>query len=351
MSSARGLDAGRRRFRAMAAAFAGLAFSLGGSVAVTAQDAASAMLGRGIDVDAVMGPAECAECHEKTARIWEQTLHHALFRQTHRSKEGTSFAKKLRVKRIKGAKELCAFCHYTVRMGKKRPKAVAGVSCESCHGASRDWIKVHSEFSGKEKETESVAEAKARWVKSEAAGMIRPRNLYALAKSCYSCHATAHEDLVDVGGHPQGSEFELLSWTMGEVRHNVWYTESNDEATPERRRMLYLAGLSLTLETALKALSAVRAPEGEYATEMRARAIGARDKLAQASRALAHVSELKAMVDAAEPLATGAAELESSAAVVATQARSLLARDGSGMDAIDAMLPGPGDYVGTVAGP
>ena len=334
----------------MVSALAGIAFSLGLSVPGLAEDGTSPMPGPGLDVEAVMGPRECAECHEKTALIWERTLHHALFKQTHRSKEGTSFAKKLRVKRIKGAKGLCASCHYTVRMGKKRPKAVAGVSCESCHGASRDWIRVHSEFSGKEKETESPAEASERWAKSEAAGMIRPRNLYALAKNCYSCHATAHEDLVNVGGHPGGGEFELLSWTMGEVRHNVWYTESNDEATPERRRMLYLAGLSLSLESALEALSAVREPDGKYAVEMQARAATAREKLVGASRLLTDVPELKAMVDAAEPLASGAKAFESAAAV-ASQARSLLQRDGSGMEAIDGMLPRPDDYVGEVAGP
>ncbi len=309
------------------------------------------MPGPGLDPAAVMGPGECAECHEKTARIWERTLHHSLFRQTHRSKEGTSFARKLRVRRIKDGKGLCAGCHYTVRAGGKRPKAIAGVSCESCHGASRDWIRVHSEFSGKEEETETPEEAKERWAKSEAAGMIRPRNLYALARNCYACHATAHEALINVGGHPRGSGFELLSWTMGEVRHNVWYTESNDEATPERRRMMYLAGLSLSLEAALEALAAVREPDGEYAMEMRARAAGAVEKLAQASRLLPEVPELKAMVDAARPQEAGAEALRTSAAAVGAQARSLLERDGSGLDAIDGMLPGPGDYVGEVAVP
>ena len=335
----------------MVSALAGIAFSLGLSVPALAEDGTSPMPGPDLDMEAVMGPRECAECHEKTALIWEQTLHHALFKHTHRSKEGTSFAKKLRVKRIKGAKGLCASCHYTVQMGKKRPKAIAGVACESCHGASRDWIKVHSEFSGKEKETESPAQAKERWATSQAAGMIRPRNLYALAKNCYSCHATAHEELINVGGHPQGSEFELLSWTMGEVRHNVWYTESNDEATPERKRMLYLAGLSLSLETALEALSTVREPDGKYATEMHARAVGAREKIAEASRLLSDVPELKAMVDASRALTGGTEELEASTAAVAAQARGLLARDGSAMEAIDGMLPGPGDYVGKVAGP
>lgn len=342
---------GRHRHRTVAAALVGLAFSLGPTGPAATEDATSPNPGPGLDAGAVMGPGECAECHEKTARIWERTLHHALFRQTHRSREGTSFAKKLRVRRIKGATGLCASCHYTVRMGRKRPRSVAGVSCESCHGASRDWIKVHSEFSGKEKETESPEEAKERWAKSEAAGMIRPRNLYALAKNCHTCHSTAHEELINVGGHPQGSGFELLSWTMGEVRHNVWHTDSNDEATPERKRMLYLAGLSLTLETALEALSAVREPHGKYATEMRARAAGASDKLTEASRLLPDVPELKVMVGAAEPIATGAEELRSSAATVAAQARSLLERDGKGLGAIDGMLPGADDYVGKVADP
>ena len=246
---------------------------------------------------------------------------------------------------------LCASCHYTVQKAKKRPKAIAGVSCETCHGAARDWIKVHSEFSGKKEEQESPEEEQARWARSEDAGMIRPGNLFALASNCFSCHSTANEELINVGGHPTGGDFELLSWTMGEVRHDVWYPKPNAEAPPERRRMLYLAGLSLTLATSFQALADVEEPGGTYATYMQARADSAAAKLAKAAGLLADVPELKAMVDAAPPQGADPDALKTAAAAVAGHARQLLERDGSGMEAVDGMLPGPDAYVGQVANP
>ena len=309
------------------------------------------LLGPVYDVDAIMGPKACAECHKTTAQVWELSLHHTLIKKSHRTKEGRAFAKKLGVKRIKDPEGLCASCHYTVQEAKKRPKVIAGVSCETCHGAARDWIKVHSEFSGKKEEQESPEEEEARWAKSEEAGMIRPRNLYALASNCFSCHSTANERLVNVGGHPTGGDFELLSWTMGEVRHNVWYTKPNDEAPPERRRMMYLAGLSLTLATSLEALAAVEEPGGKYATYMQTRADGAAAKLAKAAGLLGDVPELKAMVDAAPPQGAAPDALKAAAAAVGEHASRLLERDGSGMEAVDEMLPGPDAYVGQVANP
>ena len=309
------------------------------------------LLGPVYDVDAIMGPKACAECHKTTAQVWELSLHHTLIKKSHRTKEGRAFAKKLGVKRIKDPEGLCASCHYTVQKAKKRPKVIAGISCETCHGAARDWIKVHSEFSGKKEEQESPEEEEARWAKSEEAGMIRPRNLYALASNCFSCHSTANERLINVGGHPTGGDFELLSWTMGEVRHNVWYTKPNDEAPPERRRMMYLAGLSLTLATSLAALAEVEEPGGKYATYMQARADGAAAKLAKAAGLLGDVPELKAMVDAAPPQGAAPDALKAAAAAVGEHASRLLERDGSGMEAVDEMLPGPDAYVGQVANP
>ncbi|MCY4488429.1 MAG: multiheme c-type cytochrome [Deltaproteobacteria bacterium] len=334
----------------VAAAFLAAVFSLGLTGLAKAQESVR-IPGPGLDIGAVQGPNACAECHKKTAQVWKRTVHHRVIKETHRSKEARAFAKSLRVRRIKDPKALCATCHYTVQKGKKRPKAIAGISCESCHGAARDWIKVHGEFSGKKKETESPEEAAARWTQSEKAGMIRPRNLYKLARNCYSCHATGHEDLINVGGHPSGGQFELLSWTMGEVRHNVWYTPANDEASPARKRMLYLAGLSLSLETSLKALSEARKADGMYAADLRVRIGRAKAGLAKAAERLAGVVELKAMVDAVPAPGAAAAQLEASAAAVSEQARRLLERDGGGMEALDGMLPGTGDYVGKVAKP
>lgn len=299
------------------------------------------------DPSAIAGADECAECHKETHRIWRLTRHHIQFDETHRSEKGREIASKLGIRRIKGADGLCASCHFTMKEQKRGVRAVAGVSCESCHGAARDWIKTHSEFSGKKEETETPEEEKLRWEMSEAAGMIRPYNLYALAGNCLSCHVTPEEDLVEAG-HPPGSDFDLLAWSQGEVRHNVWYTEENGEAPPARRRMLYLVGLAVGYEAALRALGEVRNPQGEYAARMLERAAEARKGLLAAAEA-ASVPELRQMAQAADPASADAAALGAGADAVSALAREFARRDGSGLEAVDPLLPAAGAYVGEVA--
>ncbi len=165
-------------------------------------------------------------------------------------------------------------------------ESVAGISCESCHGAGQDWIKVHSGFSGKTPLFESKAEAKARWKLAESKGMIRPHSFYQLAKNCYGCHVVPQEDLVNKGGHKAGSAFDLVSWSQGEVRHNTWYSKGRENvpASAARKRMLYLVGLGVELETALRAIAKATVRK-TYAFEMAKRADRARKQLAAAAKA------------------------------------------------------------------
>ena len=189
------------------------------------------------DLSKVLGPNKCAECHKETIALWKNTHHSKTFTELPRSKKGSEISKKMGLKRIK-AGSLCLDCHFTTTMECGERNAIAGISCESCHGPSQGYLKRHSEFSGKKKETESEAEKTKRWADSEAAGMIRPHDMYRLAKNCYNCHTVPQEKLVNEGGHPAGSAFQLVSWSQGEVRHNVWYTDgkSNPEASPKRKR-------------------------------------------------------------------------------------------------------------------
>jgi len=57
------------------------------------------------------------------------------------------------------------------------------------------------------------------------------------------------------------------------------------------------------------------------------------------------------MVDAVPPQGAAPDTLKAAAAAVGGHASRLLERDGSGMEAIDEMLPGPDAYVGQVANP
>ncbi len=166
------------------------------------------------DYSKVVGPGKCAECHKQTAAIWKATHHFKTFAELPRRKEANAIVKKMGLRRIK-AGSLCLDCHFTTVVQKEKRKAIAGISCEACHGPGADYLKLHSEFSGKKKATESKAEREKRWVDSEAAGMIRPRDMYRWASNCYGCHIVPQEKLVNVGGHPAGSSFELVYWSQG----------------------------------------------------------------------------------------------------------------------------------------
>ena len=304
-----------------------------------------------LDLKKVIGPNACAECHKDETEAWKKSHHFSTFRDMPRSKEARTIARKMKIKRIK-SKSLCLSCHFTSRLKKKKPTPISGISCESCHSAGKDWEMVHSGFSGKGKpELESKAEAAARWKKSESLGMIRPHALYKLAKNCYSCHVVPQEKLVNVGGHPAGSPFELVSWSQGEVRHNLWYSKgkSNVEAKPNRRRLMYVVGLAVELETALRAVG-VATTRKTYAFKMARRADDARKKMAEAAKAAPGVPELANIVkwghSAGLKLKNNAALTEAADNVVKETLRLLAKNDGSKLAGLDPMIPKADKYKG-----
>ena len=85
-----------------------------------------------------------------------------------------------------------------------------------------------------------------------------------------------------------GSAFELVSWSQGEVRHNTWHSKGRENvpASAARMRMLYLVGLGVELETALRAVGKATVRKA-YAFEMAKRADRARKQLAAAAKAAA----------------------------------------------------------------
>lgn len=299
----------------------------------------------------IVGPNACAECHKQEVQAWKGTHHFKTFREMPRKAEASTIGKKVGVRRIKSG-ALCLNCHFTVQQKDSREKIVAGVSCESCHGAGQDWIKVHSSFSGKTALFESKAEEKARWKISESKGMIRPRSFYLLAKNCYGCHVVPEEDLVNKGGHKAGSAFELVSWSQGEVRHNTWHNMGRDNvpASAERKRMLYLVGLGVELETALRGISHAKV-RWLYAFEMAKRADRARKQLAAAAKAAPAVPEIAEMVKLSysaglklnnERRLTAAADGVSKQLILITEKYN-----GSTMAGLDNLIPGPAKYKGT----
>lgn len=307
-----------------------------------------------LDTSKVKGPDECAECHKETVKAWKKSHHSTTFKDMPRSDEAREIADKMGIKRIKSESD-CLTCHFTMAEEEGKPTPISGISCESCHGAGADWIDVHSDFGGKDvkAENEAVAHKIKRYQKSEAAGMIRPENLYNLAANCYGCHTVPNEKLVNVGGHTAGSKFELVRWSQGEVRHNVWYSDDNTEASLERRRMLYIIGKMLDFEYALRGVA--KATEGaEYAKAMAKRA----------KRALAFLAKIDETVDNSslsgiiEVGKTAKLKLNNEAALLqGAEKISKLAEEfgsqehGAELSGVDALLPTADKYKGAVFNP
>jgi Cytochrome c554 and c-prime len=306
-----------------------------------------------LDSEKVQGPNACAECHKETVKAWNASHHSSTFKQMPRSDDARMIANKLGIKRIK-SESSCLGCHFTMAQedDKVKPKPIAGISCESCHGAGAEWIDEHSDFGGKDikADTENPEHKIKRYALSEAAGMIRPSNLYALAENCYSCHTVPDEKLVNVGGHTAGSKFELVRWSQGEVRHNLWYTDDNRSASLNRRRMLYIIGKMLDLEYALRGVA--------KATEKKTYAVAMAKRVKRATAFLKKIdttvdndelTNILAVAQSVRIKLNNEAALLAAAEKVSMQASMFSEKyDGSEFSGVDALLPSRDKYKGSV---
>jgi hypothetical protein len=213
-----------------------------------------------LDPHQVLGVESCEKCHAAEISVWKQTPHHETFATLHRKPEAQQIAKKMGIESFK-ENSACTKCHYTVKKHGIGSEAVAGVSCESCHGAAQGWVNVHNDYggSGITKDAESAEHRIERLRASIHGGMRNPVNVYMVAQSCYRCHTVPDERLVNVGGHNEGSmDFEMVSWSQGMIRHNFLRSngQSNEASSPERLRQLFMAGMIADLEFSLRATAA-----------------------------------------------------------------------------------------------
>lgn len=201
----------------------------------------------------------CGECHALEFQKWQETEHAKQYNTMHRSEQAQNILDRMDFHLAK-RQSLCLRCHYTAKIKEGEPRAVAGVSCESCHGAARDWMDIHNDYGQYDHESEPEAHREKRIKESVANGMLRPSgDLYAVAANCYECHTVPQEKLINTGGHPSGSDFELVAWSDS-IRHNFleaqWSDDqTNDKRSPERKRMMYVIGRALDYEYSIRGLA------------------------------------------------------------------------------------------------
>ncbi len=277
-----------------------LAVALGGT-ALAAHRAGEAP-GAARDVTTVLGPASCAECHVEEFETWQASTHQTGSKLLTRNKEAQAIARALGIRRLKNDAR-CTSCHYTVTGDEAKTKAVAGVSCESCHGGARDWLDPHADFGGADATAASETdEHRAQRVKScDEAGMVRPRETHALVEQCFVCHAITDEELIEAG-HPTGEGFEMVAWSQGEVRHNFVRSQGKTNAvtTVAERGEFFVIGQMLELSFALRALQTAQ-EGGTLATSSVARAEKAIATL-EGVQELLGAKEIMVVLDAAGKL-------------------------------------------------
>lgn len=213
------------------------------------------------DPKKVVTSAGCIQCHTQADAVWKRTPHFISFNTLHRQPEAKVIAKKMGIISIKRS-DVCVGCHYTqIEKTGSKPKAISGVSCESCHGAGRDWVNIHHDYGGPSvtKSLETPTHAELRLEKSSQNGMRNPKNLFLMAKSCLTCHTVPNEKLVNIGGHSAGSlDFDFVTWSQGTIRHNFLRSNGQRNATTDdkRLRIMWVAGLLADLELSTRATAA-----------------------------------------------------------------------------------------------
>jgi len=305
----------------------------------------------------IIGPTKnddnCSSCHALETEAWENTRHFATFKDRHRSDRAKEILANMGEKSMKRAAD-CRQCHYTSELKKDKLRASFGVTCESCHGAAKEWLPIHSKGGGDlaasdlkwgTGKAQDPANRMKRLEAAQAKGMINSEMIYDIAKNCFGCHTVPNENIVNKGAHKPGSDFDLVAWSQGENLHNFSSSAgapdapTNRPSSPEQKRRLYITGLMVDLETSLANISNSQEKGGKFHMAMVERANSVRGRLDAALGAVA-IAEISSglaavpspvqestMVGADVPMKLGAA----------TQA-FLEKHDGTGLSALDGLM-------------
>lgn len=292
------------------------------------------------------GMKPCGECHEAEWGVWKDTKHAQGYDTMHKSESAQGILNDMGLRVTKRQEAVCMRCHYTV--GPER-KAVAGVSCESCHGPARDWINVHNKWGdGARQRAQETPPARAtRIAASRQAGMLRPStDIYGVTANCFECHTVPSEALVNKGGHSTGTAgFDLVK-RVNTIRHDFLIDGKqgtvNQPIATERARIMFVIGKILTYEYSLRGMAAGTAT-GRYSSAM-----GRRVK--DAARELEEVAGVVAIPTITDVLKAGSkarlvpnnrAELEGAAEQIrALGQRFAITANGNTLAALDRLMAG-----------
>lgn len=303
-----------------------------------------------VDPARVVGFEKCGKCHAPEIETWKATPHHTTFQELHRNPAAKEIAEKLGVSSIK-RNDTCIQCHYTQQNDGGKAKAIAGISCESCHGGAKGWLEIHADYGGPQvtRDQETPAHRQQRVEASIAQGMNNPENLYLIARKCYNCHTVPNEKLVNVGGHVAGSaDFELVTWSQGMVRHNFLRAggKSNVPSSVDRLRLMYVVGQIAELENSLRA-TAEATQKARYGSTSAKRVASVRTHLTELQQVLKHpmLAEVLEIAGSVKLKMNNGKELNAAAEKISAIGIGFASDvDGSILTAVDPYLPSPEKY-------
>ena len=176
--------------------------------------AAPALLTAPATAQQYMGPSKCLQCHdhERQAQKWQKEEPTAMKGKAHfntlkqlDAPKSAQWAKAIGQADPYDVKGACVKCHATVFRG----DANAGVSCESCHGASSKYIDLHQQ--------------KGKYAEALAAGLRDLRNKPPMIGStCVECHVVPDKRLA-AAGHPAGEGFDAGASIQKIIHWNTTY--------------------------------------------------------------------------------------------------------------------------------
>jgi hypothetical protein len=157
--------------------------------------------------------------------IWHQRDPHARAQFSLTSPKGKQMLSALGIKSGSDGYENCLRCHNLqpkpkLRLSSWQPRE--NVSCESCHGPTEKWIKLHAT----DVWPNTLDDTKRDWLLE--AGFVPPKDM---ARKCVECHVGAFDREVNhellAAGHPE-LEFEF-SKRMNSFPKKHWRTRSQTQ--------------------------------------------------------------------------------------------------------------------------
>lgn len=245
-------------------------------ISIAAALALVAVVGAPAQAASNVGPKKCQECHRAEYGVWEGTQHFKTLRSAHKNKTAKAIAAASGGNKSMRRNETCATCHYT-NVGKK---AVAGPSCESCHGSASEWLPLHNDLGGAKAGEETAANREKRLAAAKGAGMIHSSMLYDIAENCNGCHtmqnipAEMAGTLIDAG-HKINGDYELVAYSQGQVRHRFYPPDvsKNKVMTKAEMSTMFLTGHAVGLVYATTGIS--KSTNAKYKSEMEKRVAAA----------------------------------------------------------------------------